>query len=84
MQQGEHHLIPYRRRALSSPLRRSTWSLDPCPLKISHRIRSHLGHFVLTNALLPLMKTTAQMDGTDVRIVNVGLSRHILPLHFRV
>jgi hypothetical protein len=32
---------------------------------------SHVGHFVLTNALLPLLERTASEPGSDVRIVNV-------------
>ncbi|EIM92948.1 NAD-P-binding protein [Stereum hirsutum FP-91666 SS1] len=33
---------------------------------------NHLGHFVLTNTLLPLLTTTSRMPDTDVRIVNVA------------
>ncbi|EIM89854.1 NAD-P-binding protein [Stereum hirsutum FP-91666 SS1] len=32
----------------------------------------HLGHFVLTETVLPLMKSTAQLPGADVRIVAVS------------
>jgi hypothetical protein len=32
---------------------------------------SHLSPFMFTNTLLPLMKTTAQLPNSDVRIVNV-------------
>lgn len=34
---------------------------------------SHLGHFALTNKLLPLLKATADLPGSDVRIVTVCL-----------
>ncbi len=32
---------------------------------------SHIGHFVLTEGLLPLLKSTALEEGSDVRIINV-------------
>lgn len=35
-------------------------------------IYSHLGHFILTETVLPLMKATSQLPGADVRIVAVS------------
>ncbi|KAF8156425.1 NAD(P)-binding protein [Pholiota molesta] len=37
---------------------------------------NHIGHFVLTETLLPLLKTTAQLEGSDVRIVNISSVAH--------
>ncbi|KAJ7683577.1 NAD-P-binding protein [Mycena rosella] len=37
---------------------------------------NHISHFVLTDTLLPLMKSTAQEPGADVRIVNVTSNAH--------
>ncbi|KAF9477152.1 NAD-P-binding protein [Pholiota conissans] len=37
---------------------------------------NHVGHFVLTENLLPLLKTTAAEDGSDVRIVNISSVAH--------
>lgn len=34
---------------------------------------SHISHFVLTETLLPLLKSTAAFDESDVRIVNVRI-----------
>jgi len=39
---------------------------------------SHIGHFVLTNKLLPLMKSTAALPNSDVRIVTVASKVHKL------
>lgn len=36
-------------------------------------VSSHLGHFIFTIKLLPLLKATADLPGSDVRIVNVCL-----------
>ncbi|KAI0046764.1 NAD-P-binding protein [Auriscalpium vulgare] len=33
---------------------------------------NHVGHFVFTDTLLPLLKQTAHLPGTDVRIINVA------------
>ncbi|KAK0495178.1 hypothetical protein EDD18DRAFT_1463624 [Armillaria luteobubalina] len=33
---------------------------------------SYLGPYIFTNSLLPLLESTASLDGTDVRIINVG------------
>jgi len=38
----------------------------------------HVGHFLFTIKLLPIMKATASEKGSDVRVVNVHIS---LPLH---
>ncbi|KZT38127.1 NAD(P)-binding protein [Sistotremastrum suecicum HHB10207 ss-3] len=40
---------------------------------------NYLGPFIYTNALLPLLKTTATEPGSDVRIVNVSSSAHTFP-----
>ncbi|KAG8787330.1 hypothetical protein FRC12_015675 [Ceratobasidium sp. 428] len=37
---------------------------------------NHVGHFVLTTTLLPLMKKTSALNETDVRIVNVASTVH--------
>ncbi|KAJ7499834.1 NAD-P-binding protein [Mycena latifolia] len=37
---------------------------------------NHISHFAFTDALLPLMKTTAKESGADVRIVNVASMVH--------
>ncbi|KAF8166220.1 NAD-P-binding protein [Pholiota molesta] len=37
---------------------------------------NHFGHFALTEALLPLLKTTSQEAGSDVRIVNIASEAH--------
>ncbi|KAG9122544.1 hypothetical protein FRC07_001026 [Ceratobasidium sp. 392] len=37
---------------------------------------NHVGHFVLTTTLLPLMKKTSTLNETDVRIVNVASTVH--------
>ncbi|QRV78157.1 short chain dehydrogenase [Ceratobasidium sp. AG-Ba] len=39
---------------------------------------NHVGHFVLTTTLLPLMKKTTELAGADVRIVNVASTVHNL------
>ena len=39
---------------------------------------SHIGPFVFTHHLLPLLKETASTEGSDVRIVNVS---HIRACH---
>jgi len=41
---------------------------------------SHISHFVLTETLLPLMKTTAKEPDSDVRIVNVCIFTQGVPL----
>ncbi|KAK0213949.1 hypothetical protein IW262DRAFT_1279177 [Armillaria fumosa] len=33
---------------------------------------NYLGPYIFTNSLLPLLESTALLDGTDVRIINVG------------
>ncbi|EJD44314.1 NAD(P)-binding protein [Auricularia subglabra TFB-10046 SS5] len=37
---------------------------------------NHFGHFVLTNALLPLLEKTAQLPDADVRIITIGSSSY--------
>ncbi|KAL2060546.1 hypothetical protein VTL71DRAFT_9187 [Oculimacula yallundae] len=37
---------------------------------------NHIGHFVLTEALLPLLRQTAQLPGSDVRVVTVSSDLH--------
>jgi len=37
---------------------------------------NHISHFVLTETLLPLLKSTASLDNSDVRIVNVSSLAH--------
>jgi len=37
---------------------------------------NHISHFVLTETLLPLLKSTAALDESDVRIVNVTSIAH--------
>ncbi|KAF5368335.1 hypothetical protein D9758_002229 [Tetrapyrgos nigripes] len=39
-------------------------------------VTNHISHFVLTETVLPLMKTTAKETGSDVRIVNVTSIAH--------
>ncbi|KDR78574.1 hypothetical protein GALMADRAFT_277971 [Galerina marginata CBS 339.88] len=39
---------------------------------------NHIGHFVFTDTLLPLMKTTSQEEGSDVRIVNLTSPVHAI------
>jgi NAD(P)-dependent dehydrogenase (short-subunit alcohol dehydrogenase family) len=39
-------------------------------------VTNHLSHFAFTNALLPLMKTTSEEEGSDARIVNVSSMAH--------
>jgi hypothetical protein len=43
--------------------------------------RSHFGHFALTEALLPLLKKTAQEEGSDIRIVNVRLPHYMAAIN---
>ncbi|KAF5381841.1 hypothetical protein D9757_008351 [Collybiopsis confluens] len=38
---------------------------------------NYLGPFVFTRYLLPVLKSTASMDGSDVRIVNVGSAGYV-------
>ena len=42
---------------------------------------SHIGHFVLTERLLPLLKSTALEEGSDVRIVNVRRHAKSILMH---
>ncbi|CZT05848.1 related to light induced alcohol dehydrogenase Bli-4 [Rhynchosporium graminicola] len=37
---------------------------------------NHVGHFALTEALLPLLRQTAQLPGSDVRVVTVSSIMH--------
>jgi len=37
---------------------------------------SHLGHFVLTTTLLPLLKHTASLPSSDVRVVTLSSIQH--------
>jgi len=39
-------------------------------------VTNHVSHFVFTDTLLPLMKTTSQEKGSDVRIVNITSVSH--------
>ncbi|KAJ7235307.1 NAD-P-binding protein [Mycena haematopus] len=39
-------------------------------------VLNHISHFAFTDALLPLLKETAQESGSDVRIVNVTSMAH--------
>ena len=39
---------------------------------------NHLGHFALTKALMPLLETTAQQRGSDVRVVALSSTGHKL------
>jgi len=39
-------------------------------------VTNHISHFVLTDTLLPLLKSTANLDGSDVRIVNLSSMSH--------
>ncbi|KAM0451772.1 hypothetical protein ACHAO4_005729 [Trichoderma viride] len=41
-------------------------------LGVKMLVSSHLGHFIFTIKLLPLLKATADLPGSDVRIVNVS------------
>ncbi|KAF8985345.1 hypothetical protein BDQ17DRAFT_1495390, partial [Cyathus striatus] len=38
-------------------------------------VTNHISHFVFTDTLLPVLKTTAQEAGSDVRIINVRLTQ---------
>ncbi|GJP38707.1 hypothetical protein CLOM_g23125 [Closterium sp. NIES-68] len=40
---------------------------------------NHVGHFLLTNLLLPKLKETAQQEGTEARIVVVSSAAHKMP-----
>ncbi|KAL5315027.1 hypothetical protein ACEPPN_017678 [Leptodophora sp. 'Broadleaf-Isolate-01'] len=37
---------------------------------------NHIGHFTLTEALLPLLRQTAQLPGADIRVVTVSSGLH--------
>lgn len=37
---------------------------------------NHIGHFLLTKLLLPLLEKTAQLPGSDVRIISVSSEAH--------
>ena len=39
-------------------------------------VHSHLGHFVFTTTLLPLLKQTAAEPSSDVRVITVGSANH--------
>ncbi|CAI5967788.1 unnamed protein product, partial [Closterium sp. NIES-65] len=55
----------------------------PSPAHIPHPIASHvvppLGHFLLTNLLLPKLKETAKQEGAEARIVIVSSAAHQFP-----
>lgn len=52
------------------------------PLNAAHLISSsYIGHFVFTQALLPILKRTAQQPNSDVRIVHVGLMHRERDMH---
>lgn len=38
--------------------------------------QNSLGHVVLTNNLLPLLRKTAKMPGTDVRMIHMSSELH--------
>lgn len=42
-----------------------------CRASLTIHTSSHIGTFVFTDTLLPLLIKTSQTDGADVRIVNV-------------
>ncbi|TFK39597.1 NAD-P-binding protein [Crucibulum laeve] len=51
------------------------YSLDENGLR-NVMVVNHLSHFVLTEALLPLLKETARQESSDVRIINVTSMAH--------
>ncbi|CAI5979251.1 unnamed protein product [Closterium sp. NIES-64] len=55
----------------------------PSPAHTPHPIASHvvppLGHFLLTNLLLPKLKETAKQEGAEARIVIVSSAAHQFP-----
>ncbi|PPR03222.1 hypothetical protein CVT26_008070 [Gymnopilus dilepis] len=39
-------------------------------------VTNHISHFAFTNTLLPMLKSTSQQDGSDVRIINITSVAH--------
>ncbi|KAF8903480.1 NAD-binding protein [Gymnopilus junonius] len=39
-------------------------------------VTNHISHFIFTDTLLPLLKTTSQKEGSDVRIINISSNAH--------
>ncbi|KAF8909345.1 NAD-P-binding protein [Gymnopilus junonius] len=39
-------------------------------------VTNHISHFVFTDTLLPLLKTTSHEEGSDVRIINISSIAH--------
>ncbi|CAI5967740.1 unnamed protein product [Closterium sp. NIES-65] len=72
----------FRPPAPPSPLFPSI-PFPPSPAHIPHPIASHvvppLGHFLLTNLLLPKLKETAKQEGAEARIVIVSSAAHQFP-----
>ncbi|KAK1975184.1 daunorubicin C-13 ketoreductase [Colletotrichum cereale] len=50
-----------------------------------HMAVNHIGHFVLTNGILPLLKEATRQEGADVRIITLSSSVNyvMLPSNFR-
>ncbi|KAF7595635.1 hypothetical protein BBP40_005383 [Aspergillus hancockii] len=50
-----------------------------------HMALNHVGPFVLTNRILPLLKNTLKEGGTDVRIITLSSTAHrdVLPRNFK-
>jgi hypothetical protein len=53
-------------------------------LNFYQEIYSHIGPFVFTRTLLPLLAETSQREGTDVRIVNVCTAAYSITVRYRI